>query len=233
MARPLRYSGKGCLGLFILWLLLQAPVGAFAQRQTEATRPEPFPRDATLDIAKPTLESALHTPLNEQYIWSPQPGSTSEGIFICLRKFFTLKKVPPVATLYAAGPSYIRVYINGRLLAAAERDAKDRVRPFLLAIDVSGQLRPGRNLIAVTVQGERLVLKIVPAPLQVVKPALVVTDATWKCGDGSSKRWESAEFDDHAWPSKQKVSSFKLTRTRACTAGRATTASRLSSPMRC
>jgi len=202
MARPLRNSvqGKGCLGLFILWLLLQAPVAGLAQRQPEATRPESFPPDPTLDIAKPTLESALHTPLTEQYIWSSQPGSTSEGIFNCLRKSFTVKKVPPVATLYAAGPSYIRVYINGQLLAAAERDAKDRLRPFLLAIDVSGQMRAGRNLIAVTVQGERLVLKIVPAPPQVVKPALLVTDATWKCGNGSSKGWESPGFDDHAWP---------------------------------
>jgi hypothetical protein len=105
-----------------------------------------------------------------------------------------------VATLYAAGPNYIRVYINGRLLAAAERDAKDRLRPFLLAIDVSGQMRAGRNLIALTVQGDRLVLKIVPAPLQVIKPALLVTGATWKCGTGSHQGWESPGFDDRAWP---------------------------------
>jgi len=190
----------GCLGLFIIWLLLRAPVAGLAQSRPEATRPESVGLDPTLDITSPRLESALHTPLPEQYIWSSQPGSTSEGIFNCLRKSFTLKKVPPVATLYAAGPTYIRLYINGRLLAAAERDAKDRLRPFLLAIDVSGQMRAGRNLIAVTVQGDRLVLKIVPAPLQVVKPALLVTDATWKCGNGSSKGWESPGFDDRAWP---------------------------------
>ncbi|MGA2073929.1 MAG: alpha-L-rhamnosidase C-terminal domain-containing protein [Terriglobia bacterium] len=146
------------------------------------------------------LESSVHTPLPEQYIWSAQPGSTSEGVFNCLRKSFTLKRVPPVATLYAAGPHYIRLYVNGKLLAAAARDAKDRLRPFLLAIDVSGQFRAGRNLIAATVSGDRLVLKIVPAPLQVVKPALLVTDATWKCGTGSSKGWESPGFDDRAWP---------------------------------
>ena len=121
-------------------------------------------------------------------------------MFNCLRKTFTLKKVPPVATLYAAGPHYIRVYLNGKLLAAAERDAKDRLRPFLLAIDVSGQMRAGRNLIALTVSGDRLVLKIVPAPLQAVKPALLLTDTTWKCGDGSSKGWESLGFDDRSWP---------------------------------
>jgi len=161
---------------------------------------QPGPLDPTLDVATPTLESGVHTPLPEQYIWSSQPGSTSEGVFSCLRKSFTLKKAPPVATLYAAGPHYIRVYINGKLLADAERDAKDRLRPFLLAIDVSGQLRVGRNVIALTVSGDRLVLKIVPAPLQAVKPALLLTDNTWKCGDGSSKGWESLGFDDRSWP---------------------------------
>jgi hypothetical protein len=138
--------------------------------------------------------------LPEQYIWSSLPESTSEGVFNCLRKSFTLKKVPTVATLYAAGPHYLRVYINGKLLAAAERDAKDRLRPFLLAIDVSGQLRAGRNAIALTASGDRLVLKIIAAPLQVVKPALLFTDATWKCGNGSSKGWETLGFDDRAWP---------------------------------
>jgi len=169
-------------------------------KDTPKNPAQPAPLDPTLDIAAPTLQSSVHTPLPEQYIWSSQPGSTSEGVFNCLRKTFTLKKVPPVATLYAAGPHYIRVYINGKLLAAAERDAKDRLRPFLLAIDVSGQFRVGRNVLALTVSGDRLVLKLTPAPLQVMKPALLLTDATWKCGDGSGKGWEALGFDDRSWP---------------------------------
>ena len=103
--------------------------------------------------------------------------------------------------------------------------------PFLLAIDVSGQLRVGRNVLALTVSGDRLVLKIIPAPLQAVKPALLLTDATWKCGNGSSKGWEALGFDDRAWPAAISLGAiesssefFKLTRTRACTAGRVMTA---------
>jgi hypothetical protein len=95
----------------------------------------------------------------------------------------------------------MRVYINGRLLANAERDAKDRIRPFVLGIDVSGQMRAGRNLIAVLAsQGDRLVLKIVPASLQVTKPAVLVTDATWKSDFNFHKGWEKLEFDDRTWP---------------------------------
>jgi len=105
-----------------------------------------------------------------------------------------------LATLYAAGPNLIKVYVNGRLLANANRDAKERIRPLVLGIDVSGQLRAGQNLIAVMVsQGDRLVLKIVPAPLQVTKPATLVTDAAWKCDSGPHDGWERPGFNDRAW----------------------------------
>ena len=197
-ARPLSNSvaGKGCVSLAALWLVLQAHLLGFAQSHYEPGRLDP-----TLDILTPTLESTLHTALPEQYIWGSQTGDTSGTAYLYFRKAYSLRRVPPVATLYAAGPNYIRVYINGRLLANAERDAKDRIRPFVLGIDVSGQMRAGRNLIAVVAsQGDRLVLKIVPASLQVMKSAILVTDATWKYDFHFHTGWERPGFDDRAWP---------------------------------
>ena len=179
MARPLSHSvaRKGCVSLVALWLVLQAHLVGFAQSHHESVR-----LDSTLDILTPTLESTLHTALPEQYIWGGQAGDTSGTAYYYFRKTYSLRRVSPVATLYLAGPNYIRVYINGQLLASGERDAKDRIRPFVLGIDVSGQMRAGRNVIAVVApQGDRLVMKIVPASLQVMKPAVLVTDATWKC----------------------------------------------------
>jgi len=174
---------------------------AFAQSRGEPSRPDP-----TLDILAPTLESTLHTPLPEQYIWSAEAGDTNATTYLYFRKTFSLKKAPAVATLYVAGPNYLRVYINGRLLASGERDAKDRIRPFVLGVDVSGQMRAGRNLIAVVAaQGDRLVLKIVPASLQVVKPALLLTDATWKCDFRFSDGWERPSFNDRAWPNAKSL----------------------------
>jgi hypothetical protein len=115
-----------------------------------------------------------------------------------------------VATLYAAGPDLMRVYVNGRLLANGIRDAKERIRPFVLGIDVSGQLRAGHNLIAVMAsQGNRLVLKIVPAPLQVMKPALLVTDATWKCDFRFHDGWELPSLHDRAWPDAKALGSIE------------------------
>jgi hypothetical protein len=62
-------------------------------------------------------------------------------------------------------------------------------------------MRAGRNLIAVVAsQGDKLVLKIVPASLQVMKPAVLATDATWKCNFHFRAGWERPGFDDRAWP---------------------------------
>lgn len=83
---------------FVL-LLLQAPIPGFAQSDRSAFRPDP-----TLDIATPMLESAVHTPLPEQYIWSGEKGDAGETTFLYFRKTFALKAAPRVATLYAAGP---------------------------------------------------------------------------------------------------------------------------------
>ena len=190
-----------CLRLAIVLFAFQAHGLAFAQSRLEPARLDP-----TLDILNPTFESTLHTALPEQYIWGAQTGDASGSGYLYFRKTYSLRKVPPVATLYAAGPNYMRVYINGRLLANAERDAKERIRPFVLGIDVSGQMRAGRNLIAVVAsQGDRLVLKIVPASLQVMKPAVLVTDATWKCDFHFHTGWEKPGFDDRAWPDAQSL----------------------------
>ena len=72
--------------------------------------------------------------------------------------------------------------------------------PLCWRIDVSGQLRAGRNQLAVMAsQGNSLVLKIVPAALQVAKPALVVTDSTWKCESRLHKGWELPGLDERGW----------------------------------
>jgi hypothetical protein len=92
------------------------------------------------------------------------------------------------------------VYLNGHQLANGFHDPKERVHPFVLAIDVSGQLHVGRNLIAVMAsQGNSLVLKIVPAAAQVMKPALLISDATWKCDSRLHKGWELPSLDDRSW----------------------------------
>jgi hypothetical protein len=194
-----------CLGAAVVLLVLQAHNLAFAQSGHGPVRLDP-----TLDISVPTLESAIHAPLPEQYIWSGQPGGEGEGVFLYFRKSFSLRNVPKTATLYVAGPNWLRVYVNGRLLANGVRDAKERIRPFVMGIDISGQLHVGRNAVAVMAfQGASMVLKIVPAPLQVMKPALLVSDATWKCDFRFHEGWEQQGLDDRAWPNARSLGSIE------------------------
>jgi hypothetical protein len=198
---------KYLVGFTVVLLLLQAHAPGFAQsdhgtlnRGWTEVAGQTVHLDPTLDISTPTLESAVHAPLPEEYIWSGQPGDEGESTFLYFRKSFSLRVVPRVATLYAAGPSWMMVYLNGHQLANGFHDPKERVHPFVLAIDVSGQVHAGRNLIAVMAsQGNSLVLKIVPAAAQVMKPALLISDATWKCDSRLHKGWELPSLDDRGW----------------------------------
>jgi hypothetical protein len=105
---------KNSFSLVVALLVLHAHSVAFAQSWYGSARLHP-----TLDISMPTLESSLHTPLPEQYIWSRQTGDVGGSTFLYFQKSFSLRNVPGVATLYAAGPNLMKVYVNGRLLAKA------------------------------------------------------------------------------------------------------------------
>jgi hypothetical protein len=196
----MRYS----LRFIFAFLILQARGVSLAQSHGAARL------DPTLEIATPVLESTTHSPLPEQYIWSDHPGDAGETTFLYFRKSFALKSAPRVATLYAAGPNWIRVYVNGRLMANGIHDAKERIRPFVLSIDLTGELHAGRNVVAVMAsEGESMVLKIIAAPLQVTKPPLVITDATWKCDFRFHGGWEAPSLNDRSWPDAKSLGSVE------------------------
>ncbi|MGH9431132.1 MAG: alpha-L-rhamnosidase C-terminal domain-containing protein [Terriglobia bacterium] len=156
--------------------------------------------DLTASIAHPRLESTLHQPGPEQYIWGVPATASAEKTPFYFRKSFELQKVPASATLYAAGPDRMEVYLNGRLLANAVQDQRSQIRPFLLALNVSRALAPGKNLIAIMgSMGSRLVVKIIPAELEVMAPALVMTDGSWRWSLNGGSGWEQPGFDEHSW----------------------------------
>jgi len=166
--------------------------------------------DLTGDIAAPRLESSLHKPLPEQYIWA---GGTADSDWERERYFrhaFTVATPPRVATLYVAGPDRIRVYLNGTLLANAERDPKSKIRPMVLSLDVTRSLRAGRNVLALEVShGERLVAKIVGAPVEVMAPAITITGPGWKYSLSASDSWEKPDFNDGAWQTAEASGSIE------------------------
>lgn len=156
--------------------------------------------DPAADIAAPQLESSRHIPLPEQYVWLPPVAGPAKVEVEFFRKSFHLDAVPAAATLYVAGPGKVQVYVNGEAAGSGERDTKSRLKPLVLALDVTRALRAGDNTVAVRAEhGERLAVKIVPRGMDEMAPAVVMTGADWKCSTREESGWETAAFDDHAW----------------------------------
>ncbi len=173
------------------------PVAAQAQSQ-------PVPLDLTADIENPVLESAIHKPLPEQYVWlPPAPGvdiKTDDDTPRYFRMKFTLESVPVTATLYIAGPYDIHAYLNGQPVASADRDDKAKTWPLVSVVDVSKILHNGSNVLAIEgTGGSPLAAKIVPAATSVVAPAIFITGPGARVTLGKNARWQETNYDDSSW----------------------------------
>jgi hypothetical protein len=128
-----------------------------------------------------------------------QGGSRDNTFYF--RDSFDLKSVPGMATLYVAGPDRLRVYVNGRLLANAERDLRSRLRPIVLTLFVGDYLRLGENVVAIEAShGDRLAVKIVPRAAGLEAPALMISDGGWRCSERASSGWEQPGYRADSWP---------------------------------
>ncbi len=196
---------KGCLILFFFVFISYVVLNLSGQTAQSVYTPTPL--DLTAQIQSPKLESQLHHPLPEEYIWVETQearrrafgyfGSTPRWIYF--RRSFDLTSVPSIATLYAAGPERMRVYLNGRLLAHARQGLDARIRPYVLILDVTQSLRAGRNVLAVAAAGGRLAVKIVPRPQEVNGPAILMSGSNWKCSTQEQSGWEQPGFDENGW----------------------------------
>ena len=190
--------------------VLSVIIGPVLPAQRTANVYGPNPLDLSTQISSPKLESQLHHPLPEQYIWaqtnaraarefwSPTAGNTAQWVYF--RKRFEVASVPAAATLYLAGPARMRVYLNGQCLANAQQDPTAKIYPFVLILDVIRSLQPGQNVLAIAVAGgRRLAVKMVPRPQEVNGPALVMTGLGWKYNTQEQSGWEQPAFSDGGW----------------------------------
>ena len=210
-----------------MMFLLPLPFCAFGQQN-------PWNPDDVLDptrsVASPQLESAVHRPLPEAYIWTAGDSVNGDSEFDTelgrskeiaphyFRRAFQLDAVPAAATLYIAGPRSVRAYVNGKLVERVESSLDSPLGMQVYAQDVTSDLKPGANVIAIeavrgrgegsdtnsrlTLQqtiGKVLAVKLVPAARGVDAPALVVSDAQWKGSQSGAGGWEGAGFDDSTW----------------------------------
>ena len=182
----------------ILLLTVSATLLAQAPRQTV------LETDPTAAIQQPVLESSVHAPLPEQFIWLDMPAGTStktdEATPRYFRMSFELKSVPQEATLYISGPDHIRAFLNGKEVAAADRDPQAKTYPLVVVAPVANDLTTGHNFIAIKgTGGSPLAVKIVPAAQEVNAPAMLISGPGWKASLGQQAGWESPTFDDSAW----------------------------------
>jgi hypothetical protein len=175
--------------------------------------------DPTRNITDPVLESSLHKPLPEEYIWvagdaeTPKADAAKPYFF---RHQFSIATVPAAATLYLAGPHSVKVWLNGKMVGHAERDASSPLSMHVFAMQIEKFLRSGENTIAVEATrgdgvsgaGQALVVKLLPlAPWvnETNTAPLTMSDGNWKGSTKAAADWQSPSFKDADW---QPVHSF-------------------------
>jgi len=178
------------------FLFLAAAWSASAQ-----TPPQPKQLDPTATISSPQLEANVHKPLPEQFIWMPIIDGRNPGDSGYFRSRFKIGARPAAATLYVVGPDQMRVYVNGALIANAERDPKTGIHPLVIALDVSRNLHAGSNIVAIAAaRGNRLAAKIIPRVNGAMGTAILMSGPEWKSSMRQEQGWEKPDFDDAKWP---------------------------------
>ncbi len=153
---------------------------------------------ASVLITPATLESELHEPLREQYIWSATGGSGT--VFRYFRAVFHVQAIPAKSTLYIAGPGSIVAYLNGKLVGNNQANTTALTMPLVAVADVSVTLQRGRNLLAVACSnGEEIVAKVVPALPGVNVSPILISGSNWKVTTLTEVGWELPAHEDGNW----------------------------------
>lgn len=152
--------------LFLISSLALTGAMAAAQMGNPANGPTKIPNgqlDPTRSIQTPALESTIHTPLPEQYIWTnedavPEDVLTSDSWRAYgskdlephyFRRAFDVHAVPDHATLYIAGPRSAEIYLNGRKVGSYQLNLDFPMGIRVYACDVTAALHEGKNVLAI------------------------------------------------------------------------------------
>jgi alpha-L-rhamnosidase len=205
--------------LIISALSLLLAIPAVAQRNFPGAGATNIPNqdlDPTRNIKNPALESTIHQPLPEQYIWTkedatPAQSGAASGPDLAphfFRRTFNLSSVPAHAMLYLAGPRSATIYLNGQQVGTYQLNLDFPMGIRVYACDVTQAVHAGSNVLAIqALRGPdigsgaaALAAKIVPAEQGIAAPALLISDAQWKASMHAAPGWLTAAFDDSSWP---------------------------------
>jgi hypothetical protein len=133
-------------------------------------------------------------------LWAPGEDmrAAAAGSRVNLRRAFDLTGVPRMAWLQAAGDDEATAWVNGTEVGKAGWSGEE--------FDVTDLLRPGRNVVALSVLNHGTAPN--PAGAAAVlgwgdlapDEGILVSDGSWRCSRESPAGWTRPEFDDTRWP---------------------------------
>ncbi len=215
------------MGIVSLVFFAAASVPAVAQMGNPANGPTKIPNaqlDPARNLQSAALESRIHKPLPEQYIWTkagtPKPTAKKGLVPHYFRRTFQLNRVPAHATLYVAGPREATIYLNGKEAGHYQLNLDFPMGIRVYECDVASALRAGKNVLAIEAErgphagneagdpisrdlrhGDVLAAMIVPAARGLEAEPLVMSDAQWKASmQDAPADWQSLHFNDANWP---------------------------------
>lgn len=207
-----------CVGIFCS-SVLQAQDLPLTQAMTMSTL---SPLDLSKGVGKPDLESARHSPVPEEYIWTADdtardakivytfPAVTEQIEPHYFREHFNLGTLPKEATLYLAGPRSVKVWINGQMAEQVESDVTSPLGMHVFATDVTRFLKAGTNVIAVEAVRGRGVTGFANSALlrqqtfgQVLVAKMIAKPmwVDWPSFMRSGKDWKSSAATTKGWES--------------------------------
>jgi alpha-L-rhamnosidase len=187
------------------------------------------PLDASRSVATPVLESSIHRPLPEQYVWTASEKKNGKLVYVFpaitaetephhFRAHFHVDSVPREATLYVAGPRSVSVWVNGQPIEKVASDTSSPLGMHVFAAPVARALHAGDNVIAIEAvrgrgvtgfansalvqqqtSGRVLVAKIVPRSEGVEAPDMMRSGPDWRSSTTVEKGWEQVGFHDAEW----------------------------------
>ncbi|WP_205474030.1 family 78 glycoside hydrolase catalytic domain [Nocardioides sp. SYSU D00038] len=148
------------------------------------------------------------------WIWYPQ-GNPADSAPVGTRYFRRTIDLPQDAEVtkatfqLTADDSFV-LHVNGTVVGRSPQVAESWRTA--VDVDVTAELRPGRNVIAVRATNTQpgpsgLVGKLRLELADGTQPDLV-TDASWKAHDTEVAGWEQVDFDDSAWPTALVAAGF-------------------------
>ena len=143
------------------------------------------------------------------WIWFPE-GQPEKSAPVATRYFRRVLTLPPDraikrAQLLVAADNEGTVFVKGQQVGLANS--------FKAAteIDLATHLRPGRNVLAVSVKNAGSdpnpagLVALLRIEFGRAEPLVVITDSSWKTSDKETSGWNSVAFDDAAWAAAKRL----------------------------